>query len=170
METMVNKVKKNRRALRRNKVKNKKCETELKLVGVNAAGLSSKLTSFESMLNTIKPGIFFIEETKMKRPGKILTVSSGKYIIFELIRKNKGGGGLAIGVDKNLQPVWIGEGDDDTEVLTVEAIANDFKFRCVAAYGPQETDKSEKKTNFWARLTNEVENSAESNAGFIYFK
>ena len=62
--------------------------------------------------------------------------------------------------------MWIGEGDNDTEVLTVEAIANDFKFHCVAAYGLQETDKSEMKTNFLARLTNELENSAESNSGF----
>ena len=103
----------------------------------------------------------------MRRAGRIQTKNSGNYIIFELIRKNKGGGGLAIGVDKNLKPVWIDEGNDDIEVLIVEARADDFKFRCVAAYGPQETDKSDKKTQFWARLNNEVEKSAESGAGFI---
>ena len=70
LETLV-KHKKNRRALRRNKVKNNNRKIELKLVGVNAAGLSSKFQSFENMLNSINPGVFFIEETKMKRPGKI---------------------------------------------------------------------------------------------------
>ena len=56
-----------------------------------------------------------------------------KYIIYELTRKNSGGGGLAIGIDKNLNPVWIDEGNDEVEVLTVEASADHFRFRCVAA-------------------------------------
>ena len=166
METLV-KHKKNRRALRRNKVKNNNRKTELKLVGVNAAGLSSKFQSFENMLNSINPGVFFIEETKMKRPGKIKTESCEKYIIYELIRKKKGGGGIAIGVDKNLKPVFIDDGDDDIEIIIVEARTDTFKFRCVGAYGPQETDKIEKKINFWAKLSNEVENAAHSEAGFI---
>ena len=53
------------------------------------------------------------------------------------------------------------------EVLIVEARTDDFKFHCVGAYGPQQSDKVEKKTNFWARLTNEVENAVIAEAGFI---
>ena len=163
----MNKGKRNRRALRRNKVKNKKNKTELKLVGVNSAGLSSKFKSLDNMLTSLCPGVFFIEETKMRRPGKIKTKMTENYIIYELVRKNSGGGGLAIGVDKNLKPVWIDEGNDEVEVLTVEARADEFKFRCVAAYGPQESDKVEKKTKFWSELSNEVENAAINEAGFI---
>ena len=85
---MVNKFNKNRRALRRNKVKNNKRKIDLKLVGVNAAGLSSKLKSFENMLTVLNPGIFFIEETKMRRAGRIQTKSSGIYVIYELILVN----------------------------------------------------------------------------------
>ena len=92
---------------------------------------------------------------------------SEKYIIYELIRKNSGGGGLAIGVDKNLNPVWIDEGNDEVEVITVEARADDFRFRCVAAYGPQEGDKIEKKEQFWGKLNNEVENASTDDCGFI---
>ena len=136
---MVNKGRNNRRSLRRNKIKDKKRKTALKLVGVNAAGLSSKFKSFDNMLTTLSPEVFFVEESKMRRPGKIKTKASENYIIYELIRKNKGGGGLAIGVDKNLKPVWVDEGDDDVEVLIVEARADDFKFCC---------EKIDKKTNF----------------------
>ena len=144
-----------------------KSKTELRLVGVNAAGVSSKFKSLDNMLTALSPGVFFIEETKMRKPGQIKTKMSENYIIYELIRKNGGGGGLAIGIEKNLKPVWIDEGNDDVEVLIIEARADDFKFRCVGAYGPQESEKVEKKTKFWARLSNEVENAATSEAGFI---
>ena len=90
-----------------------------------------------------------------------------KYIIYELTRKNSGGGGLAIGIDKNLNPVWIDEGNDEVEVLTVEASADHFIFRCVAAYGPQDGDIMEKKTKFWSKLSNEVENASLAECGFI---
>ena len=87
--------KKNRRSLRKNK--RKICEKKLVLVGVNSAGLTSKLSSFDHLLSSIEPSIFFIEETKMKTQGRIKTKNSQKYQIFELVRKDKCGGGLAIG-------------------------------------------------------------------------
>jgi hypothetical protein len=161
------KKRKNRRALRRNKTKNIKQITELKLLGVNAAGLASKSYSFDEVLSNLCPGIFFIEETKMKKPGNIKNKMAQNYIIYELTRKGKNGGGLAIGVEKNLNPVWIDEGNDDVEVLTVEASADDFRFRCIAAYGPQEGDKLEKKTSFGSKLNTEVENATSSECGFI---
>ena len=86
---------KNRRSLRKNK--RKICDKKLVLVGVNSAGLTSKLSSFEHLLNSLEPSIFFIEETKMKTQGKIKTKNSQRYQIFELVRKDKCGGGLAIG-------------------------------------------------------------------------
>ena len=103
----------------------------------------------------------------MKKSGNIKTKMAEKYIIYELTRKNSGGGGLAIGIDKNLNPVWIDEGNDEVEVLTVEASADHFRFRCVAAYGPQDGDKMEKKTKFWSKLSNEVENASLAECGFI---
>ena len=140
---------------------------EFKLIGINAAGLSSKLTSFDKLLSDVCPGIFFVQETKLKRPGKIKTKMAANYIIYELTRKNSGGGGLAIGVDKSLNPVWIDEGNDEVEVLIVEANVDNFKIRCVGAYGPQESDKVDRKTKFWAKLGNAVENATLSESGFI---
>ena len=55
------KTKKNRRSLRKNKIK--KYKNKVVFVGVNAAGISSKLASLDDMLETLKPTVFFIEET-----------------------------------------------------------------------------------------------------------
>ena len=79
--------KKNRRSLRKNKIK--KYQNKVVFVGVNSAGLSSKLASFDDMLASIKPTVFFIEETKMKTGGRIKTKNSQSFPIFELIRKDK---------------------------------------------------------------------------------
>ena len=69
--------------------------------------------------------------------------------MYELLRKNSNGGGLCIGVLKDLRPVWISQGDDEVECLTVEVWANDFPIRIVTAYGPQLGDSMERKTHFW---------------------
>ena len=70
-----NKVKvkpKNRRALRKNKTS--KFKTGISFVGVNAAGISSKLSSFDNLLKTLKPSVFFLQETKLKKQGRIQTI------------------------------------------------------------------------------------------------
>ena len=159
------KTKKNRRSLRKNKTK--KCARKLILVGFNSAGLSSKLDSFDHILTTIQPSVFFIQETKLRKQGKIKTQNSKNSQIFELIRKDKQGGGLAIGVVKDLEPVWISEGDDNIEVLVVEIKIEDLKTRCICAYGPQEKDSQDKKLNFWARLSEEVRESEENESAII---
>ena len=68
METVVKK-KRNRRSLRKNKVKvNKK---KVRFMGVNSAGISSKLHSLKSVVKSLEPSVIFIEETKLKRQGKL---------------------------------------------------------------------------------------------------
>ena len=84
-------------------------------MGVNAAGISSKLHSLNNVIRKLSPSIFFIQETKLKRQGKLKIENPSKYIIYELNRKDRNGGGLAIGVVEELKPVWISEGDDITE-------------------------------------------------------
>ena len=89
-----NQKKKNRRALRKNK--RKQCLTNLVMIGVNSAGLTSKLASFDHILSSLEPSLFFIEETKMKTQGKIRTKNSFKYQVFELIRKDRSDGGILL--------------------------------------------------------------------------
>ena len=88
--------KKNRRV--KSRTKEKTINRKFKLIGVNSAGLSSKLHSFDKIL----------QETKMKVIGKIKTENAKNYQIFELVRKSSCGGGLAIGVLNDLTPVWLG--------------------------------------------------------------
>ena len=72
------------------------------------------------------------------------------YYVFELVRQSRdGGGGLALGCLKDLQPVWVREGDDQVEALSVEINLKCLKIRCCIAYGCQENDLVERKDAFW---------------------
>ena len=146
---------KNRRGLRRNN--KKQFQRKLSFIGVNAAGISSKLCSFDNLLYTLKPTIFFVEETKLKTAGKIKTENTKGYQIFELNRSGKAGGGLAIGALSDTDPVWISEGDNDVEILVIEISVNEIQIRCIVAYGPQEGALSDKKEQFWLRMSAEIE-------------
>ena len=73
----------------------------------------------------------------MKDEGKIRLDDC---IIFERVRKNRdGGGGLAVGCIKELKPIWVREGEEQVEALSVEISVKTMKIRCCAAYGCQET-------------------------------
>ena len=114
---------------------------------MNLAGFKSKFTTFKKVLSELKPSVFFIQETKFKTEGKF---KLDNYLVFELLRKNKEGGGLAIGCATNLKPAWVREGDDDVEALSVDIFVEGMKIRCCAAYGCQEGDQVEKKKQILA--------------------
>ena len=97
-----------------------------------------------------------LQETKMRRQNGIKCPSSINYTIWELIRKTGGGGGLAVGIHNDLQPSFISEGDDETEVIVCQIKVKDMQIRIVNGYGPQECDSIERKCLFWARLSHEV--------------
>ena len=92
-----NKSKENRNR-RKERRKNSCTNEKVKIVGVNAAGIMSKIESFENFLNTQVPTIFCVQETKLKRPNQIRTKSSKNYNFYELHRKSSSDGGLCIGV------------------------------------------------------------------------
>ena len=125
------------------------------------------MESFDKILAESNCSIFFLQETKLRRQGTIKSPNSQNYVIFELLRKQKCGGGLAIGVAKELNPIWISEGNDEIEFLTVQVNLKGISIRCVNGYGPQENEQNEKKMNFWASLDNEVENADFEGFGFI---
>ena len=105
----------------------------------------SKIQSFHKLLNDENPTIFYLQETKIKKMNQIKTDSSRNFTIYELHRKNSNGGGLCIGVNKDLRSVWISQGDDEVEALTFEIWADDFPVCVVPAYGPQLGDSLERK-------------------------
>ena len=80
-------------------MKNKNIPDKIRFLGVNAAGIKSKMLTFRKVINELKPSVFFIEESKLKSEGKL---KMDPYIIFEAVRETKEGGGIAIGCVKEL--------------------------------------------------------------------
>ena len=156
-------MKKTRRG-RRKSSKNKNITKSLRLVGVNAAGLGNKLFTFKKMLSELKPSVFFVEETKFKEEGKL---KLDNFVIFELVRETKEGGGLALGCVKELNPVLVRKGDDEVEAMSVDISVKTMRIRCVVAYGCQENSLVEKKNKFWSFIEEEVAASWNSGFGFI---
>ena len=73
--------------MRRRENNNK--EVSLKLYGNNANSLGSKLESLEKIIKVQKPSVFFLQETKLGRAGRIRTPSSSNYTWYELHRTEK---------------------------------------------------------------------------------
>ena len=161
------KVDKNSNKTRRGHKGKHKIQNQFKLVGVNANGISSKFQSLDYIISEINPSVVCIQETKVKTVGKIKSKNSNNYTIFELVRKQSRGGGLAILVKPDLNPVWISEGDDVTEMLVVEVHIKELSIRIINCYGPQETDSIERKTLFWSRLQTEVNEAIDNNIAVI---
>ena len=137
----------------------------LRIIGINANGISSKLQSLQHILNSLNPGVVCLQETKLRKVGKL---KCKNYITFELVRKDSAGGGLATIVDPSLDPVYISEGDDTTEILVIQIHIKNMPIRIINAYGPQECDSSEKKSLFWARIQSEVDDAIENDIGVFF--
>ena len=73
---------------------------QLKMFGVNAAGIKCKLDSFNDILNRVKPQIWAVQETKLRKNEVLKCDAVKKYQVFYLYRENSQG--LAIGVDKDI--------------------------------------------------------------------
>ena len=101
--------------------------------------------TFKKVIAELKPSVFFVEESKYKEERKL---KIDNFIIFELVRKNKDGGGLALGCIKELNPVLVRRGDDETEAISINIFVKNMKIRYVVAYGCQENSLIEKKNSF----------------------
>ena len=148
---------KNHHKVKRGKRKSKRKfnQESMYILGNNCAGLLNKVESFSEIINKFKPGVFFVQESKVRRKNQI---KLNDYVVFEYLRKDKGGGGLLTAVHKSLNPVSVSE-DDDTEVLVVQGVINDKKIRFINGYGPQENCNDDLKEKFFNRLDLEVKSS-----------
>ena len=147
----------------RNKIQNRRprrrkntLSKQITFFSCNSAGIKNKLFSLSKVINDLSVSVFCLQETHLSREGKIKFENSKKYQIYEKLRTTKAGGGLAIGVLNDLKPVWIGEGEENIEALSVQISVNEMNLRIVNAYGPQEYDEKFKKDQFWSHLDNEV--------------
>ena len=79
--------KSNRRSKKR--FRNKVNQNKVTIMGVNAAGISSKMKSFKNVVRQLCPSIFFIQESKLKRPGKLKLENPANYVVYEITRKQR---------------------------------------------------------------------------------
>ena len=78
-----------RRKNRRPKKRNESFHSDVRLVGINCAGISSKLHSFDDLLGKLKPAVFYLQETKVKKQGRINTKKLQKlYNFYKLSSTN----------------------------------------------------------------------------------
>ena len=123
---------KNKKCRRGNGKKNRKKlsfkEIQISIIGTNAAGLKSKKESLFNAINTFKASIVTLQETKHNKIG---TIKIPGYQIFEQIRTKKAGGGLLTAVDEDLNPVLVSHGNDEIEIIVVEADIGFKKIRII---------------------------------------
>ena len=155
---------KRKRVQKRNKIN--KVQT-LKIYGINAAGIKCKLKSFSNVLSRLSPQIWMIEETKLKPGETIKCENIDDFQVFYLYRHNSQGGGLALGVTRDLESTLIRDGDDDVEAMAVQVVVGTLPIRVLLAYGAQENDMKEKKDNFWNFLEEEVNLADVNEEGLI---
>ena len=138
-------MKKPKKKKRYEKRKYKTSSKSLKIFAANAAGINSKINSFEDILSRLKPQIWILEETKLKPNGKIKCDILRDFQVFYLNRQKSQGGGVALGVHKEIESTLIRDGDDETEVISVQTILGGLPVRLIVGYGPQENATLEKK-------------------------
>ena len=139
----------------------------LKIFGINAAGIKSKLKSFDEVISRLKPHIWMIEETKLKPHEKITGGCLEEFQVYYLSRQNSQGGGVALGINKMLESTLISSGDDDIEVISVLVIVGDMPIRVIAAYGVQENASKEKKIRFWDFIEEEIRQAEHESQGIV---
>ena len=155
-----------KKTLKQKKVKKvrKRCENRnktnkmktLKVYGINSAGIKCKLKSFENVLSTVQPQLWMLQETKLRPNETIKCEGINEFQVYYLARQQSQGGGLALGVIKELESTLVREGDDTTEAISVQVVAGKLPIRVVLGYGPQENAKKDIKDKFWKFLEEEV--------------
>ena len=108
-----------------------------------------------------------LQETKLKSNETIKCENKDDFQIFYLNRQKSQGGGLALGVEKNIESTLIRDGDDEIEVISVQVVLGGIPVRLITGYGPQENDIIEKKKNFWKFIENEIYEAELNNHGII---
>ena len=87
-------------------------------------------------------------------------------IVFEAIRKAKGGGTL-IASHISLNPKLIESYEDEFELLVVDLDLKEKKIRVISGYGPQENWTEDKRRPFFVALETEVEKAKLAGKPFI---
>ena len=135
-------------------------------IGVNVNGIRGKWSTLKNIISKIKPLVWNIQETKCINEGGLKLKG---FTVFEhIIISQNGGGGLAMGCATKLSPVLTRNGGDEAEALSVDIKLKKVNILLCTAYGPQNSDLSDKKDNFWQYLDEEAKKASNNGKGFIF--
>ena len=90
-------------------------------------------------MKQIQPKIWMLQETKLKPNEKIECASLDEYQVYYLSRQESQGGGVALGVDRNLKSTLIKEGTDETEALSLKVSLIKWKLEQLLHMGRRRT-------------------------------
>ena len=125
---------------------NKKPVTKnIVFVGANIAGARSKWKSWKKIIKDTKASVFFVQETKCDQENKLKLEG---FLVFDKVRLEKGGGGVAVAAKRELNPVLVSEAEGDLDAITIDINTKNISISCTSAYGPQTTATAETKTVF----------------------
>ena len=166
MTKNVNKVsRKTSKLCKRGKRKSVKyVEKHVVFVGLNPDGAMSKITTIKKTIRETASSVWMMQETKVSQPGNI---KFDVFVTYEHTRNNKDGGGLSISALETLKPVFVRDGGEEVEALTVIIHSGKITISCNTAYGPQENAELEKKEKFWAYLEEEYKRASKEGNGFV---
>ena len=129
--------------------------SQIKLFSTNGAGIKNgKVESLNAEVRSTKSNIVTVQETHCSEKGRIKM--DREFVIFEAIRKKKGGGTL-VAIHEDLNPKLIEEYHDEFELLVVEVSTKEKSIRVISGYGPQENLDEEKRLPFFIALETEIE-------------
>ena len=105
------------------------------MLSCNAASLRNKLNSLSKAIVDLNLSLFCLQETHYVKEGCIKFKGDQDFQIFEKLRENGMGGGLTIGALKDLNPIWVGDGGDDAESISIKITIKEMTIRIVNSYG-----------------------------------
>ena len=88
-------------------------------------------------------------------------------MIFDKVRLDKGGGGVAVAAKKELNPVLLSEAEGDIDAITIDINTKNMSISCTSAYGPQTAATKDTKNKFWTYLGNTAASAKNAGKGFI---
>ena len=156
----VSKSKKCKRGKRKSVKSVEKC---LIIGGVNPDGAMSKITTIRKAVIETRSSVWMMQETK-SQPGSI---QFDGFVTYEHTRLNQDGGGVSISAMKELNPCLIRDGGEEVEALTVRIHLKKIIISMNTGYGPQEYDKSGKKSAFWNYFDEEAQRAQSEGHGFM---
>ena len=136
----------------------------LVLAGFNPDGAKSKMTTIKKFIRESKATIVTMQETKCTQYGQL---NFDGFYTYEHLRSNREGGGVAVSAMKELNPVFVCDGGQEVEALTIDIHLKSMAISVTSAYGPQINDLAPKKRLFWKYLTDQRHKADVSGKGFV---